>query len=106
MANGEKREFAGWWLWVLLLIVLSIGVLSLTGAGSVLFRTAVEREVYEQSYQYTAGQKAKIAEFEAQMDEINRQLSGSIDDTTRQNLEAQAAAIRVQLAAAKATQEK
>lgn len=105
MVNEEKREFGAWWIWVLLLVVISIGVLTLTGAAGKIFGTAVEREVFEQSYQYTAGQKAKIAEFSAQLAEIDRQLAGSLDENTRQNLEAQAAAIRIQLAVAKATQE-
>ena len=106
---NERKEYRRWGgstIWIIavgMIVLIPLGF-GLHSAG-IIGKTIVEREVFEQSYQYTAAQKAKIANFEAQMAEIDRQLAGQLDDATRQNLEAQAAAIRVQLTAARATQE-
>lgn len=98
MVDEEKRGFAKWWLWILLLIIISsVALFGLNAAGR-LGNTVVEREVFEQSYQYTAAQRERIATFESQLAEIETRLSDStLDDVTRRDLEAQRSAIRVQL---------
>ena len=103
MSNmSEKRAFAGWWLWVLGLVLISAAALWGLNSAGIIGKTAVERAVFENSYQRDAGIKQQIATYEAQLAEIQRQLSStSLDAAARSNLEAQASAIRVQLAAAK-----
>ena len=69
--------------------------------AGIIFQTDAERRVYERSYQYTAGQKQKLATLRAQQAEIESQLLDlKLDATTRRQLKAQQAAIRVQLRAA------
>jgi hypothetical protein len=103
--DQDKKDFGSWWVWILALVILSVVALTALNYAGVIGKTIVEREVFEQSYQYTAGQKQKIATFQAQMAEIERQLaSPDLDGQTRTNLEAQAASIRIQLNAARSTQ--
>ena len=95
---GEKREFAGWWLWIVMLIGISLIAFAALNSFGVLTRTFVERKVFEQSYQKQAGDELKIRTFRAQLAEIERRLvSPNLSETERNNLEAQAAGIRVQL---------
>ena len=95
--NSERKEFGKWWLWVGLLLVLTIAV----GFGLKVFGVFGERVVFEQSYQYKEARKTEIATFEAQLAEINRQLAGNISADLRRNLEAQKAAIQIQLRVAR-----
>jgi len=98
--DDEKKEFAGWWFFGLLLIVVASVVLSVLGYMGKLTDTVVEREVFKSSYQYQAGKTEANAIFQAQLAEINMQLaSRSLTDSQRTELEAQAAALRVQIAA-------
>lgn len=94
----EKKYFASWWFWILLLIVASV----LVFGGLRIVGVIGERVIFEQSFQYKEARKTEIATFEAQLAEINRKLnSTSLDENTRVNLEAQAAAIRIQLSVAR-----
>lgn len=93
-----KKYLASWWLWILLLVVISaivLGGLKLTGVIG-------ERIMFEQSFQYKEARKTEIATFEAQLAEIERQLiSTTLDENVRTNLEAQASSIRIQLSVAR-----
>lgn len=90
----DKKYFASWWFWVLLLVIATI----LVFAGLKVAGVVGERVVFEQSFQYKEARKTEIATFEAQLAEINRKLNFvSLDENTRVNLEAQASAIRIQL---------
>ena len=95
---SEKTEFAGWWLWVLGLVIISIIALAALNAAGILTRTVVERKVFEQSYQKQEGDRERLATFRAQLAEIETRLSGQIDETTRSNLEAQRSALNIQIA--------
>lgn len=89
-----KKYFAGWWFWVLLLVVATTFVFG----GLRIAGVIGERVIFEQSFQYKEARKTEIATFEAQLAEIDRKLSyASLDENVRVNLEAQAAAIRIQL---------
>ena len=83
----------------LLLIILTI----LWAAGFFLHsigyfgQTIVERKIFENSYQYTEAKKTEIATFEAQLAEIEYKLNSNIDEQTRINLEAQKAALKINL---------
>lgn len=106
----EVMKEGHWTFWkvlplflVVVTVVLIIGFV-FRGAG-LIGSTAVEREVFEQSYQRSAALKAQIATDEAVLAEISRQLSTQdLDQETRNNLEAQAAAVRVRIHTARAKQ--
>lgn len=67
--------------------------------------TIVERKVFENSYQRSESLKSQIATDEAAIAEIDRKLSNpNLDADTRYNLEAQKAAARIRIAAAKSKQ--
>ena len=100
--DSEKKEFSQWWLLIILLIVVSSVILSITGAGSKIFSTAVEREVFEQSFQYSQAQRQRIARYEAQLTELRGQLRNpGFNDTTKSNIKSQISAIKIQLATAR-----
>jgi hypothetical protein len=97
----ERREGLKWLFWGLgICVILGILLWVLSSAG-LIGRTVVEREVFERSFQYSEATKRQIATYEAQIEEINVQLaSPDLDTRTRQNLNAQRSAIRIQLKAA------
>lgn len=103
--DEEKKEFGKWWMWVLgLMVITGIVATSLSYAG-LIGRTVVERKVFENSYQYSEGQRARVKIFEAQLAEIERKLvNRELDETTRINLEAQASSVRIQLNAARGSE--
>jgi hypothetical protein len=102
MIGQEKRGVGGWWMWILLLIAVSAIVFSFMGYAGMFTGTIVERAVFENSYQYSAARKGEIAVFTAQLAEINSTLMGAnLSDAERSDLESQASALRVQLAAAR-----
>ncbi len=99
MVDRDKREFGGWWLWVTLLIAVSVGVFVFTGAAGKLFVTAVEREVFEQSYQRSAAEEARYNTLTAELAGVQARLSSgeSLTDVQRDDLSAQAAALQIQI---------
>jgi len=102
MSKQETKEIRSfiksWWFWFFaLLIITAIIGFGLNSIG-LISKTVVERKVFENSYQYSEARKTAIATYEAQLAEIERKLSNkSLDETTRSNLEASAAGIRIQL---------
>lgn len=87
---------------ILLLIMVIIGGVGfgLRSLGLV-GGTIVEREVFENSFQYSEARKTEILTYRAQLTEIENLLSNEgIDEKTRQGLEAQAANIRIQISVA------
>lgn len=100
-----RRETRKWWWMFLGLIVVAAIITSILSAAGVIFQTEVERRTFERSYQKKAGDKQKIATYEAQLAEIESQLSNpKLDDATKRNLRAQRAAIRVRIRAARSQQ--
>lgn len=96
--EAEKKYFAGWWLWILLLIVVSFPVLFGMRSCGLIGGTILERKVFENSYQYTEARKTEMLTYQAQLAEIEgKLLNPDLDPSTRTNLEAQASAIRIQL---------
>lgn len=60
--------------------------------------TVVEREVFERSYQRSEGLKSQLANDEAVLAEVERQLgSPYIDEETKYNLRTQASAARIRI---------
>lgn len=98
----EKKEFGKWWMWVLALTVVTVLIFTAMSYAGIFGKTVIERKVFENSYQYHAGQEARMNILEAQLEEINRQLTNTeLDQTSRTDLESKAAAIRIQLSAAR-----
>jgi putative aminopeptidase FrvX len=103
--DQDKREVGGWWMWILGLVVVSIVVFGGLRYTGMIGQTFVERKVFENSYQYSAAQKARIDMFEAQKAEIEARLMGTdLDSATKSNLEAQLSGIKIQLRSARAAQ--
>lgn len=100
--DSDKKEMGKWWMWILGLMVVTGIITTMLSYAGVIGRTVVERKVFENSYQYSEGQRARVNLFEAQLVEIERKLGNpELDETTRANLEAQASSVRIQLGAAK-----
>lgn len=96
----EKKYFAGWWFWILILIIGSGILLTGLNYAGIWGKTVVERKVFESSYQYSAGQKDKAAMLESQKAIINSKLMNvNVDELTKQTLQAQLDGINVQLGA-------
>jgi len=94
----NKKEFAVNWLFISSLIFLSMIALSIFSYFGIFGRTVVERKVFENSYQYQAARRTEERVSNAQLMEIQIRLQDpNLDESTRHNLEAQAAAIRVYL---------
>lgn len=108
-ANEFRRE-ARWTIWRFLPLFLTVVVIfSVLGFGlramGVFGDTVVERKVFENSYQRSEALKAQIDVDEATLAEITHLLTNpDLDATTRSNLEAQASAARIRLAATKRKQ--
>lgn len=97
-----KKTITKWWIFGLALVILAVVVFTVLGYAGIIFETKVERKVFEESYQYQAGKKQKIATLEAQLAEIESQLSDpKLPSDVERQLKTQRAAIRVQLRAAK-----
>lgn len=97
-----KKYFAGWWMWVLLLIIVTGLIFTGLRYAGLIGGTIVERKVFENSFQYSEARKSEVAIFEAQLLEINSKLGNlQLDANTRSNLEATASVLRVQLNAAR-----
>lgn len=99
--DSEKKEFGGWWMWILLLTVATMIVIGVLHAFGMIGGTIVERKVFENSFQYSEARKAEIATYEASLAEIQQKLNGQLDESTRQNLEAQKSALRIRLSVAR-----
>lgn len=83
------------------MLVVTLIFLAVSAVISTLYmlgHTVVERKVFENSFQRTAGLKERLATDEAVLVGLRAQLSNpNLDQNTRTNLEAQAAAIRVRI---------
>jgi len=102
MVDEYKKEFAGWWLWVLLLFVISIPVFWGLSAAGLFGGTVLERVIFEQSYQKKAGDKTKLRIFEAQKFSIQRRLrTPNLTAEQITDLEAQLSAIEIQISTVK-----
>lgn len=103
--NEEMKEHGKWWMWTILLIVVSIIVFTLLSYLGVIGQTIVERKVFENSYQRSEGLKQQISIYEAQLAELNMNLqSVHLSNLDKDNIRAQVSAIRIQLRAARSRQ--
>lgn len=101
MIEYEKRYLASWWFWVLLLVVVSSGVLGVASYAGLFGQTVAKRVIFENSFQYKEARKSEIITYNAQLEQINIQLSNpNLTEDERVNLEAQKASINVLLRSA------
>lgn len=101
--DSEKKFVGGWWMWILLLMIVSGVVLTGLNYVGLVGRTVVERKVFENSFQSSEARKAEVATYHATLSEIERKLATSkISEGTRANLEAHASGLRIQLNTARA----
>jgi hypothetical protein len=85
-----------------MVFLVLIVVLSATGIFGRIVNVVVEREVFERSYQYQEGKNAQIAKYEAEIASLKVKLrSPNLSVTMRSDMEAQLAALEIQLRAAR-----
>lgn len=106
---SERSEATGhliyWWIIGIIAVVVTVIVLSTVSYVGVFTSTVVERKVFESSYQYSEARKTEIATYEAQLIQINSQLSNqNLSDSERSALEGQTASINVLLSVARSRQ--
>ncbi len=95
---GEKKSFLGWWIFLLVLLIVMMGIFGATGVIGRIVNVVVEREVFERSFQYQEGKSDQIATYRAQMAELEGHLANpELSAGGRANIEAQLSAIRIQL---------
>lgn len=98
---GEKMEATGWWVWglvlTLLTVVLFMGVRWVMAPAEKM----VERKVLLESHQYKESKNQRIWTMEAQLAEIDATIAREDDEDVISNLEIQRSAISVQLSAAR-----
>ncbi len=97
--ENEKKELGKWWVWILLLVVISIAALSVLTYFGKIGSTVVENEVFKRSYQRQSGLAAEHARYEAELAKVNSLLSSESDNGTIRALKAQKAMLEVQLTA-------
>lgn len=96
MVDPEKRLFAGWWFWILLLLVATGAVVGTCQYVGMFGHTVAERVIYKNSFQYKEARESELATFDAQLAQIRTKLSNpNISDDERSTLEAQRASIEV-----------
>ncbi len=98
--STEEREAKGfiinWWKFGLTMVVLTLIVIGILNAMGKFGSAAVNTAVFQNSYQKKSADSAADRKYKAQLAEINHQLHrADITDEHRENLEAQAASIRV-----------
>ena len=92
------KKFVG--IFVAVVVFLSVLGFTLNSLG-LIGGTAVQRVVFEQSFQRSESMKARIAADKAALAEVEARLSNpNLDQDTRYNLEAQARAMRIRIATA------
>jgi Tfp pilus assembly protein PilO len=88
MKLEEEKSWVGkWWMFITSLVVLTLVILNALGYLGKITSTAVEREVFEQSYQKQAGDKAKLNTYKAQLISIKSQINNQgLDEGTKAEL--------------------
>jgi len=95
---SEKKSMAGWWVFFLVLFVVTGAVLGATGVVGRIVNVVVEREVFERSFQYQESKSEQIATYRAQMAELEAKLTNpELSASTKSDIKAQLSAIRIQL---------
>ena len=100
MFREEKKMIHSWWWWGLGMLVATGIILTGLSYAGLIGRTHVERVVFKNSHQYKEARNSAIGMYEAQLSQIEIQLTNpDLDPSTRTNLMAQKSALNVQLQA-------
>lgn len=95
----EKKYFAGWWLWLIFLIIIAALIGSILKYTGMIGTTIVERVIFENSFQYKEGMKQRSSVLESSLSEIDlMQIQGKISILES---EAQKRVLRIQLGSVK-----
>ena len=97
MVDKEKRELGKWWMWILLLLVVSGIVFTGMKYLGLVGGTIIEREVFEHSYQRTSALASRESAYVAQLASIEYQIQTETDEDTLKQLKAQRAMLNVQI---------
>ncbi len=102
MFDSEKRDVGKWWMFIMLLLVVSGVILGGIRFLGLYGGTVAERVIFENSYQYSEARKREIATYEATLAELRAQLARpNLTPSTRAQIEVQMSAVTIQLNAAK-----
>lgn len=97
--DKDKKEFGGWWLYILFLVIISVVALAVLSYTGKVGGTFIERKVFEQSYQRNEGLKSQMLTWQAQLAQINSKLMYAEPGTQDYiNLSSQKAMLEVQIA--------
>ena len=88
--GSDKKELGKWWMWVLLLILITVGVFTALKPAGMWW----ERQVMLQSHQYKEARATESMTFKVQLAEIEQRLITETDEGVRNNLLAQQAMLR------------
>lgn len=100
--DQDKKHFASWWFWVLMLIVITSVILGMTGTFGKIFGVMVEREVLVRSHQYKEARNSEMATYEAQIAELEGQLNRSdLSEGEKAKIEGQITSINILLRTAR-----
>lgn len=96
--DNYKKEFSRWFMLVIGLLIISTIIFTGLNYLGILGNTVVERKVFENSYQYSAGQKDKEAMLQSQKAMIQSKLRSTvIKEEEKAILQSQLDGIEVQL---------
>ena len=88
--DQDKKDLGKWWVWILLLILITVGVFAALKPAGMWW----ERQVMLQSHQYKEARATENMTFKVQLAEIEQRLITEIDESIRNNLLAQQAMLR------------
>jgi len=97
MISSDKREVGGWWIWILFLVVITIGIFAVFKPMGMWW----EREVMLESHQYKEARATEMATFKAQIVAIDMMLGQESDPTVRANLTRQKMMLTQQMSISK-----
>ena len=99
-----ERGPGGLFKWIAITVIFFAVLFTGLNYVGLIGGTAVKREVFEQSYQYQAGQEARGAILEANLIEVNEQIARASTSEEREALQGQKRVIEAQLRAIRINQ--
>lgn len=92
----EKKYVAGWWVWVVILMVGTAIVFAGLNFMGVIGKTIVERKVFESSYQKHEADKDAFTTYSAQLAQLRAKLRNpELSQGTKIEIKAQIDAINI-----------
>ena len=92
----DKKYFAGWWFWILLLLILTGIILFGLNSIGLIGKTIVERKVFENSYQKKAADKDARFMYDAQIAVLERRLrSAKLSESEKAEIQGQIDSINI-----------